>query len=85
MACRGVLFALEESDIDTLLAFEDVNDRIEHVSNVIEERELGGDSLWAAETDKAELQPVDECVPESQALGCSRNGVGVHARTFMAA
>ena len=53
MACRGVLFALEKSDVDTLLAFENENDRVEHVSNVIEERELAEDSPWAAETDKA--------------------------------
>ncbi len=53
MSCRGVLFALEKEEIDTLLGFEDEQERIDHVSEVIEERELGGHSPWAAETDKA--------------------------------
>lgn len=50
MACRGVLFALTDSDLSELLAMEG-EERVEHISNVIEERDLGGP--WAVETDKA--------------------------------
>lgn len=51
MACRGVLFALEKSEVDLLRAMDDEDDRVAHVSDVIEERELGGQ--WAGEIDKA--------------------------------
>jgi hypothetical protein len=53
MACRGVLVALEKADIDTLRDFESDDERIDHVIDEIEERELGGEAGWAAETDKA--------------------------------
>lgn len=51
MSCRGMHFALEEKDVQTLRDMEDEDARIEHVTEVIEEDLYGGD--WAAETDKA--------------------------------
>ncbi len=51
MGCRGVLFAIEKSEVDALLAFKDEEELVDHVHEELEERELGGP--WAAETDKA--------------------------------
>lgn len=51
MSCRGALFAIEQSDVDALLAMNTEADRIAHVTDVIEERDLDGP--WGVETDKA--------------------------------
>jgi Domain of unknown function (DUF1877) len=53
MGCRGVLFALTRADVDQLRALGDEATRLEHATEVIEERELGGRTEWAVETDKA--------------------------------
>ncbi len=50
MGCRGVLFALTDRDVKELCAIEE-DRRVEHVTDVIEEREIDGE--WAVETDKA--------------------------------
>lgn len=51
MASRGVLFALTEAEILELRGIEDEQERVDHLIDVFEEREIGGE--WAAETDKA--------------------------------
>jgi hypothetical protein len=51
MGCRGVLFALTESDVARLRALEDGKARLGHLVGEIEERDFGGE--WVAETDKA--------------------------------
>ena len=51
MGCLGVHFALTSADEQALRAIASGDDRVEHVKEVIEERELGGE--WAYDTDKA--------------------------------
>lgn len=53
MSCLGVHFALTEKDVATLQAFEDEQDRLLHLEEVLEERYLVEPKTYAAESDKA--------------------------------
>jgi len=69
MACRGVLFALTESDVAELRGVKE-RDRVDHVSDVIEEREFGGE--WAIETDKS-WDAIHRCFAGGRLESKSRN------------
>lgn len=51
MGCLGALFAITEKEVARLRAFEDPEELVSHIMEVIEERDLGGE--WGIETDKA--------------------------------
>lgn len=51
MACRGVHFGLTDDDVAILCACSSDDERLEHITEVIEERDCGGP--WGVETDKA--------------------------------
>ena len=53
MSCLGVHFALTESEVQTLLDFEDEQDRLDHIQEVIEEDYLANHREFCAESDKA--------------------------------
>jgi hypothetical protein len=53
MACLGVHFALTAEEVATLKAFEEDEERLEHVQEVIEERYLNEQPELTAQTDKA--------------------------------
>lgn len=51
MSCRGVHYALTDSETTSLRTLRNDRARKDYLIEVIEERDLGGE--WAAETDKA--------------------------------
>ncbi|RPI86834.1 MAG: DUF1877 family protein, partial [Planctomycetaceae bacterium] len=53
MSCLGVHFALTESEVQALLEFEDEQDRLDHIQEVIEEDYLSNQRELCAESDKA--------------------------------
>jgi hypothetical protein len=53
MACLGVHFALTAEEVATLKAFEEDEERLEHVQEVIEERYLNELPELTAQSDKA--------------------------------
>ncbi len=53
MSCLGVHFALNESEVKTIISMDDEQDRLEFVTEVIEEQYLEDDKKFAAESDKA--------------------------------
>ena len=53
MSCLGVHFALTEEDVATLQSFDDEQDRLSHLQEVLEERYLVEPKTYAAESDKA--------------------------------
>ena len=53
MSCLGVHFALSESEVLKLKSMPDEQDRLEYLTEEIEEQYLDGDKQYAAESDKA--------------------------------
>ena len=53
MGCLGVHFALTEKEVEHLRSLEDEEERVSHLQEEIEERYLGGDKRFAAESDKS--------------------------------
>jgi hypothetical protein len=53
MSCLGVHFALKESEVKKLMSMDDEQDRLEFVTEEIEEQYLEGDKPFAAESDKS--------------------------------
>lgn len=53
MGCLGVHFALTEAEVQTLLDFEDEQDRLDHIQVVIEEDYLSNQREFCSESDKA--------------------------------
>ena len=53
MACRGVLFAIDQETADALLALDSDEARVEHIQEVIEEDFFENHAEWLVETDKS--------------------------------
>ncbi len=53
MACRGVLFSIGETAVNRLRSFDDDEERVEYITEVIEEEYFEHHREWIAETDKS--------------------------------
>jgi len=53
MSCLGVHFALSETEVNRILSMDDEQDRLEYITEEIEEQYLEGEKQFAAESDKA--------------------------------
>jgi hypothetical protein len=53
MSCLGVHFAISEAEVETLREFDDEQDRISHVQEVIEEKYFANHKDLLAQSDKA--------------------------------
>ncbi len=53
MACRGVLFSIDEDTVRKLRAIQADDDRVEYIQEVIEENYFENHREWLAETDKS--------------------------------
>jgi hypothetical protein len=53
MSCLGVHFALTETEVAKLKSMRDEQDRLEYLTEEIEEQYLAGDKQFAAESDKS--------------------------------
>lgn len=53
MACREVLFAIDQETADALLALDSDEARVEHIQEVIEEDFFENHAEWLVQTDKS--------------------------------
>jgi hypothetical protein len=53
MSCLGVHFALTEKEVEHLRSFDDEQERLSHLQEVIEDSYISEESLFAAESDKS--------------------------------
>ena len=53
MSCLGVHFALTQDEVDVLRGFDDEQDRLEHLQELIEKEYLENQPDFAAESDKS--------------------------------
>lgn len=65
MSCRGVHFALSEEEVQKLRSFEDEEDRLEYVTDVIEEAYFTARPEQTQETDKA-WDAIHRCLTDGR-------------------